>query len=76
VDWGLVGERYWSDQPEDNDRQRRKQAEFLVWQELDLALIAGIAVYDDAMRQRVEEILRRFPQRWQPPVKVVRRWYY
>ena len=76
VDWSLVGARYWSDQPDDNDRQRRKQAEFLVWQELDWALIAGIAVYDEAMRQRVEEILQRFPQRHQPPVKVVRQWYY
>lgn len=76
VDWSLVGERYWSDQPEDNDRQRRKQAEFLVWQELDWALIAGIAVCNEAMRLRVEEILQRFPQRHQPPVKIMQKWYY
>ncbi len=30
VDWGIVGKKYWADEPEDNDRQRRKQAEFLV----------------------------------------------
>ena len=30
VDWELVPARYWADQPDDNDRQRRKQAEFLV----------------------------------------------
>ncbi|MBI1792258.1 MAG: DUF4433 domain-containing protein [Acidobacteria bacterium] len=28
VDWNLVGARYWTDQPDDNDRKRRKQAEF------------------------------------------------
>lgn len=34
VDWQVVGERYWSDTPDDNDRKRRKQAEFLVWEHL------------------------------------------
>lgn len=76
VDWALVKARFWADTPEDNDRQRRKQAEFLVWQALDWALIAGIAVYDETMCQRVEEILQRFPLRHQPPVKIVRHWYY
>jgi ssDNA thymidine ADP-ribosyltransferase, DarT len=30
VAWDLAAARYWSDKPDDNDRQRRKQAEFLV----------------------------------------------
>lgn len=76
VDWTIVGERYWSDQPDDNDRQRRKQAEFLVWQVLDWSLIRGIAVLDNAMRQRVETILDQFPQRVHPKVSPKPDWYY
>jgi hypothetical protein len=41
VDWGLVRARYWADQPDDNDRKRRKQAEFLVWKLLDWPLVEG-----------------------------------
>ena len=31
VDWNMVGQRYWTDRADDSDRQRRKQAEFLVY---------------------------------------------
>jgi hypothetical protein len=76
VDWDLVGERYWHDEPKDNDRQRRKQAEFLVWDHLDWALVTEIAVYNDSVRDQVTELLGNFPERSQPPVVVRRDWYY
>ena len=76
VDWGLVGARYWADKPEDNDRQRRKQAEFLVWQSLDWSLVRGIAVFDAAVQHRVHAILNRFPTRAQPQVLPKPDWYY
>jgi ssDNA thymidine ADP-ribosyltransferase, DarT len=76
VDWGLVGERYWADKPEDNDRQRRKQAEFLVWQSLDWGLIGGIGVFNAAMKARIEGILGQHPQRKQVAVKVTPGLYY
>lgn len=76
VDWDIVGERYWSDNQQDNDRRRRKQAEFLVWQQLDWSLIVGIGVLNTAVKQRVEEVLDQFPQRHRPPVKVMSQWYY
>lgn len=76
VDWDIVGARYWSDQPDDNDRKRRKQAEFLVWQSLDWTLIRGIAVLNPSMKQRVEGILDQFPQRSRPKVAVKADWYY
>ena len=47
VDWDLVPARYWADQPDDNDRQRRKQAEFLVWESVDWSLIDSIGVLND-----------------------------
>lgn len=76
VDWDIVGARYWSDQPDDNDRKRRKQAEFLVWQSLDWTLIRGIAVLNSSMKQQVEGILDQFPQRLRPKVAVKANWYY
>jgi hypothetical protein len=76
VDWNLVGERYWADKPEDNDRQRRKQAEFLVWQSLDWSLIGGIGVLNAGMKARVEGILQQYPHRNQVPVKVTPGLYY
>ena len=76
VDWKIVGARYWPDTPEDNDCQRRKQAEFLVWQSLDWSLLRGIAVLNAAMKQCVEAILNQFPQRARPQVAVKSNWYY
>ena len=76
VDWGIVNAKYWSDTPEDNDRQRRKQAEFLIWQSLDWSLFHGIAVLNTTMKQRVQTILNQFPQRKQPRIDIRSNWYY
>jgi hypothetical protein len=76
VDWTMVSERYWADRPEDNDRMRRKQAEFLVWQSLPWSAIRGIATCSDATRRRVTETLIEFAHRHQPPLKTKRDWYY
>jgi len=76
VDWSLVAARYWADTPEDNDRQRRKQAEFLVWQSLDWALIEEIAVISDQVKAKVEAALGQCPHRHQPCVRVRGPWYY
>ena len=43
------------------DRQRRKQAEFLIHRFCDWSLIHEIAVIDNAMKTRVERILGRVP---------------
>jgi hypothetical protein len=73
VDWNLVGARYWADQPDDNDRQRRKQAEFLVWQSLDWSLIQGIGVLNAASESaNVEALLGQHPDRPRPKVEVSR----
>ncbi|MCB1921418.1 MAG: DUF4433 domain-containing protein [Gammaproteobacteria bacterium] len=76
VDWGIVNAKYWSDTPEDNDRQRRKQAEFLIWQSLDWFLLHGITVLNATMKQRVQTILNQFPQRKQPRITIRSNWYY
>lgn len=76
IDWELVRAKQWADTDEDNDRKRRKQAELLVWQRLDWALLGGLAVYDAAVAERVQGILGRFPKTLRKPVKAKRAWYY
>lgn len=76
VDWEMVEQRYWADTLEDDDRQRRKQAEFLVHQFLDWSLIKGIAVINAEVKQQVETVLAAYPHRHQPHVKVLPGWYY
>jgi hypothetical protein len=76
VDWSIVNARYWSDTAEDNDRKRRKQAEFLVWHSLDWSLIQSVAVLNNSMKQRIMGVLGQFPEMPQPEIIVRSRWYY
>jgi hypothetical protein len=76
VDWSLVSARYWADQPDDNDRQRRKQAEFLVWQSLAWELIETIAVLKKDVQNKVERILTQFSHIHRPKVVIMPEWYY
>ncbi|MBI5308058.1 MAG: DUF4433 domain-containing protein [Planctomycetes bacterium] len=76
VDWNMVYERYWKDEVDDSDRQRRKQAEFLVHRFCDWSLIQGIAVIDIRMEGRVKDILSEFSEEIQRTVRVQRDWYY
>jgi hypothetical protein len=76
VDWDLVGARYWLDQPDDNDRKRRKQAEFLIWRGLDWSLIERIGVLNQQVKRAVEAILDEYPQRTRPMVEIHGEWYY
>lgn len=76
VDWNMVYQRYWSDTLEDMDRQRRKQAEFLVHRFCDWSLIRTIGVINQDMKRRVEEILGAYPAALHKPVVVHPDWYY
>ena len=76
VDWKTVKLKQWADTADDNDRQRRKQAEFLVHRFVPWDLIYGIAVIDERMKLKVEAILAGHPEVRQPIVKVLPNWYY
>lgn len=76
IDWTTVNARYWNDGVDDMDRQRRKQAEFLVHRRCDWALVREIGVVDSAMKSRVEGILAGFEAGMSRPVRVQPDWYY
>ena len=76
VDWLMVKERYWADNVSDPDRQRRKQAEFLVYRFCPWPLIQEIAVLNPAMKAKVGQALAGFPDMPKPLVTVRPDWYY
>lgn len=76
VNWDIVYADYWYDNADHMDRQRRKQAEFLVYQTCEWRLIAEIGVIDVATKSEVEAIIQGHPHMHQPPVNVHREWYY
>ena len=76
VDWNMVYQRYWADNLDDMDRQRRKQAEFLVHQFCEWELIREIAVIDTGVKRQVEGILSQFAPELHRPVRVRGEWYY
>lgn len=76
VDWSIVGQRYWADNIDDMDRQRRKQAEFLVWQFCPWSLVQEIAVINEGRKTQVEQILSEYPPELNRVVNVRGSWYY
>ena len=56
-DWPTIKLRYWPDE-EDTDRQRRKQAECLIWQHVLPECISRVVVFDDKQRSFVAGLLR------------------
>lgn len=74
IDWDVMDSGYWFDTNEDNDRKRRRQAEFLVRNFLPWELITEIGVIDYTIQSQVENILQNFTA--QTPVRVHKDWYY
>ena len=60
IDWDIMKEHYWNDTKEDPDRKRRRQAEFLVHQFIDLNCLLGLGVRNERMKVVIEEILKEY----------------
>jgi hypothetical protein len=76
VDWDVVCRRYWADDANDNDRQRKKQAEFLVHRFCDWSLVKEIPVIDDVRKTQVGRVFASFPDHMHRPIHVKPNWYY
>jgi hypothetical protein len=76
IDWPIVAAQWWNDTANQPDRQRRKQAEFLVHESMPWSLIEHIGVVDAAVRARVEAILADHRTVHRPSVVVRAAWYY
>jgi hypothetical protein len=76
VDWKTVYQRYWADTITDMDRQRRKQAEFLVYKFCPWSVIKEIGVKNQEMKNNIEVILSNHPEQLRVPVRITSDWYY
>jgi ssDNA thymidine ADP-ribosyltransferase, DarT len=74
VDWQIMRERYWRDTAEDNDRSRRRQAEFLVHGFFPGKLVSSIGVAGPRMQARVNTLLQGIDHK--PLGNVKTDWYY
>ncbi len=74
IDWNIMRSRYWNDNAEDNDRKRRRQAEFLVYDKLKFHDVEKIVTYDTQMQNSVNDNLRKVGHHI--PVEVNKEWYY
>ncbi|HEX5199627.1 MAG TPA: DarT ssDNA thymidine ADP-ribosyltransferase family protein [Actinoplanes sp.] len=74
VDWRLMEAERWNNTPDDPDRQRRRQAEFLVHRALPLELVRWIGVQSDHRASQVGKILADHPL--DRRIIVRPRWYY
>lgn len=59
IDWDVVKAQYWHNIENDYDRQRRKQAEFLVKNHVPPSCIDEIVVRNEVVKKRVEIIVQR-----------------
>lgn len=74
IDWAIIHSNYWFDTPEQPDRKRRKQAEFLIRDSCPWTLISEIGVVHSDMKRQVRGIIGN--SQHQPSLRVRRGWYY
>lgn len=74
LDWEVIHSKYWANTDDDNDRQRRKMAEFLVKDEVPLDALGCIAVFNEEMKQNVQQVVQE--HECELPVIVKRSWYF
>lgn len=74
LDWNVIPAKQWKRTEDDNDRQRRKQAEFLLHQYVPVAAIISVVVYDQEMADWVVPLLAEAGVNF--TVHVLPKWYY
>lgn len=72
--WDVINDTRWANTPDDNDRKRSKQAEFLVHDAVPWCHVQSIGAMTDATRDRAIAALATAAHR--PPVTLQPDWYY
>jgi len=76
IDWKLMRSRYWFDTNDYPDRKQRRQAEFLVYSQLEWNFIEEIGVRLERTSRQVREIIEQTKTTHIPDINVHREWYY
>ena len=76
IDMIAANAQWWRPTADDPDLQRRKQAEFLIHRRCPWDLVRGIAVVDEAARDRALATLSRYDAALSRDVIIRPAWYY
>ena len=76
VDWDIVKEQWWRNTEDDYDRQRRKQAEFLIKSHVPVSCIRAIVVKNQNKKDQIELILNNLNLTIQVRVDINNQLYY
>ncbi len=76
IDWDMVLEQYWRPTEDDYDRQRRKQAEFLIRDHVPVICIEQIVVKDNPRKKLIKNIMEKFNLSINVQVDTKSRLYY
>jgi len=74
IDWPLMEAKYWHDTDANPDRKRRRQAEFLIYQNFPWDLVSEIGVLTIQMKEYVETLLD--DSGYNTQVRIEPDWYY
>lgn len=74
LDWDVMNDTYWRDTDEDGDRKRRRQAEFLVHEQVPIDQVKLIGAYSESVAAKAREAFARTAE--YPPIAIRRDWYY
>lgn len=74
VDWTIMGATYWNNTEQDNDRMRRRMAEFLAYQFVPPSCILAIVVYNEKIKNIVGSTQIKCNTKINTIIK--RNWYY
>ena len=76
VDWRTVYATYWQSTLDQPDRQRRKQAEFLVHERCPWQCVERIGVLNRKMQSAVESMFAEFDAAFGKQITIEAAWYY
>lgn len=74
IDWTIMRAKYWSDNLDDGDRKRRRQAEFLIHSFLPWESVYKIGVLSQNMANDVSQVISKADHK--PVIEVHEEWYY
>lgn len=76
LDWDVIQDQYWRNTENDWDRQRRKQAEFMVRNHVPVACIESIIVRNSACEQIINRAITNFKSPISVVVDTTNKYYY
>lgn len=74
IDWPVMQAKYWNSTENDNDRRRRRMAEFMIHQHFPANCIRAIVVANETVADAVQQQLINFVG--QIPVRIQPEWYF